>query len=157
MSRSQVKLPWMLVVAAVAGGCGSGMQPTPDSGSPPDSGVPDSGVPDSGTPDAGGAPDAGSGDTWANWASPDFFATYCTSCHTPGGQGDPTGANLDFTKYADVAAKALEIRCGTAVTQDPAWGCAAFPPAKQFPVGSGPKPTDAERNRLVAWIDAGWP
>jgi hypothetical protein len=146
-------LPWVLALLCA---CGSGGMPTPDAGSSPDSGVPDAGVPDSGVPDAGNM-DAGAADTWSNWANADFFQRYCTSCHTPGSQGDPTGANLDFTGYTDVAAKAAEIRCGTAVTQDPAWGCAAFPPAKQFPVGTGPKPTDAERDRLVAWIDAGFP
>jgi hypothetical protein len=137
----------------MASACGSGGQ-QPDSGTTPDSGVTDSGVPDAGVPDAGVA-DAG--DTWSSWASADFFAMYCTSCHTPGQAGDPSGANLDFTQYAQVAAKAHDIRCGTAVTQDPSWGCSASPVAKQFPVGNGPKPTDAERNRLVAWIDAGYP
>lgn len=136
------------------------MQPM-DSGSELDAGTPDAGAPDAGSPDAGtpdaGAADAGSTDTWTGWANADFFQRYCTSCHTPGGQGDPSGSGLDFTLYADVAAKSALIRCGTAVAQDPSWGCGSFPPAKQFPVGSGPKPTDAERNRLVAWIDAGFP
>jgi hypothetical protein len=149
-------------LVVVASACSSGgQQELGDSGVNPDGGVPDSGAADSGVPDAGtpdaGMADAGSVDTWSSWASPELFVKYCTSCHTPGQQGDPSGAHLDFTGYADVASHAAEIRCGTAVAQDPSWGCAAFPPAKQFPIGTGPKPTDAERNRLVAWIDAGYP
>ena len=35
-------------------------------------------------------------------------------------------------------------------------GCKGFPPARQFPVGTK-KPTDAERDRLLRWIDAGTP
>ena len=161
MSR---RFMWVAVVAASA--CSGMSQPGPqDSGSTTDSGVPDAGTPDAGSSDAGspdaGSPDAGGpdagADTWSTWASPDFFARYCTSCHTPGQQGDPSGAHYDFTGYTDVAAHAAEIRCGTAVTQDPAWSCGSFPPAKQFPIGTGPKPTDAERDRLVAWFDAGYP
>lgn len=97
----------------------------------------------------------GGADTWTNWASPDFFQSYCVSCHTPGGQGDPSGSNLDFTQYANVATNAATIRCGVAVTQDAAWNCTVA--AEQFPIGSGPHPTAPERDRLVAWIDAGMP
>lgn len=100
-----------------------------------------------------GGGDAATGDTWANFGQ-GFFATYCTSCHSPNGS-DP--GSKDFTMYASVMANAPEIRCGVAVTQDAAWMCAAFPPPKQFPVGTGAKPTDAERNRLVQWISAGLP
>jgi hypothetical protein len=96
-------------------------------------------------------------DTWTNWANQDFFAVYCDSCHMTGGSGDPMGANYDFTQYSQVAANAAVIRCGVAPVQDPTWACGSFPPAKQFPIGTGAKPTDALRNRLVAWIDAGFP
>ena len=97
--------------------------------------------------------DGGGGDTWTSWAS-GFFASYCVSCHSPTGS-DP--GPKDFTQYASVLANAPEIRCGVAVSQDAAWMCAAFPPPEQFPVGTGPKPTNAERDRLVAWIGAGAP
>jgi len=40
-----------------------------------------------------------------------------------------------------------------AVTQDPNWACPASPVAKQFPIGSGPKPTDAERTRIRAVLN----
>jgi len=40
-----------------------------------------------------------------------------------------------------------------------AWGCPASPPAKQFPIsdsaGTNPKPSDADRDRVVDWINAG--
>src|SRR5258706_10532939 len=95
--------------------------------------------------------DAPAADTWASYAS-GFFATYCNSCHST---SDTTGR--DFNMQAIVDANAAEIRCGVAVAQDPSWGCASTPVAKQFPIGSGPKPTDAERTRLGAWITAGTP
>ena len=92
-----------------------------------------------------------SGDTWANYAA-GFFTTYCTSCHN---SSDSTGR--DFTVQAIVLQNKVAMRCGVAVTQDPSWNCAASPVAKQFPIGTGPKPTDAERDRIVAWITAGEP
>jgi len=46
-----------------------------------------------------------------------------------------------------------EIRCGVGTTVYA--GCASFPPPRQFPIGNGAKPSDAERERLVAWIEAG--
>jgi hypothetical protein len=53
------------------------------------------------------------------------------------------------------------IRCGVCVQQDPAWNCPASPPAEQFPIsdqaGTNPKPSNADRDRVVAWIDAGCP
>ena len=97
------------------------------------------------------------GDTWTSWASPDFFQAYCTSCHSAGGQGDPSGSGYDWTQYADVQTDANLIRCGVAVTQDPAWHCPSAIAAKQFPIGNGPHPSDADRDRLVGWIDAGLP
>jgi len=105
----------------------------------------------------GGSSGTTGGDTWTSWASPDFFQTYCVSCHTAGGAGDPSGTNLDWTSYADVQLNANDIRCGVAVLQDPSWQCPNSIAAKQFPIGSGPKPSDVERDRLVSWIDAGVP
>jgi hypothetical protein len=104
-----------------------------------------------GAPDAeGGGADAGP-DTWASYAA-GFFSTYCVSCHDA---QDTTGR--DFTQQSIVEANKLVIRCGVATAQDPSWGCASLPAAKQFPIGSGPKPSDAERTRIVAWITAGAP
>jgi hypothetical protein len=136
---------------ADAGGGDAGQ--APDAGSPPlDGGLGDAGA-------DGGSPDAG--DTWTDYAQ-GFFATYCTSCHTVGGAGDPTAATgLDFTQYADVQANGPTIRCGVGVTQDATWDCTGSPAAEQFPIcNSGctnPKPTAAERDRLVAWVSAGMP
>ena len=105
--------------------------------------------------DASTDADAGTNDTWTLYAQ-GFFAQYCVECHTA---ADPAG--LDFTQYAVVFKNRSTIRCGVCVTQDPSWSCAAFPPAKQFPIDdqtkTNPKPTDAERERIVAWIGAGAP
>lgn len=92
-------------------------------------------------------------DTWDNFAH-DFITKYCIECHNA---TDKTGR--DFTVRATVAANASAIRCGVAATKQS--GCGSFPPPRQFPIndatGSNPKPTDDERNRIVAWIDAGMP
>jgi hypothetical protein len=113
--------------------------------------------------DAGDAGDAGDGatndaasdtalpDTWITYAQ-GFFGNYCISCHN---SGDATGR--DYSIQANVVKDKLPMRCGVCVTQDATWNCAASPVAKQFPIGSGPKPTDAERTRIVAWITAGAP
>jgi hypothetical protein len=143
------------VLLALGGACSSSTGSsdggsTPDGGGPVDAG----GGVDAGPADAG-CPDAGT-DTWCSWAS-GFFNAYCDACHVPGASGDPAGVQLDFTSYAMVQAREAEIRCGVGSAQDPAWACAAFPPPAQFPIGTGPKPSDAERGRLVAWIDAGAP
>jgi hypothetical protein len=106
----------------------------------------DSGAPGPSPSDAGAT-----GDTWKSYAQA-FFATYCTSCHDA---SDTTGR--DYTVQSKVLKDAASMRCGVAVSQDPSWQCASFPPPKQFPIGSGPKPTDAERDRIVRWITAGEP
>lgn len=100
-------------------------------------------VPDAGAP----AEDAGSTvDTWSSFAD-EFMQTYCVACHST--------SPKDFNSLADVRANAAAIRCGVSdVALD---GCGSWPPPRQFPVGSGPSPTDEERARLVAWLDAGAP
>jgi hypothetical protein len=101
---------------------------------------------------ASGDDGGGSGDTWQSWAQ-GFFAMYCVSCHN---STDTTGR--DFSKQAIVVLNAPVIRCGVAVTQEASWNCdPQGAQAKQFPIGNGPKPTDAERNRVVAWLSAGAP
>jgi cytochrome c551/c552 len=109
----------------------------------------------SGIHDAGSSADGpnvvATADTWTSYVS-GFFTKYCTSCHNA---QDTTGR--DYTVLANVMKDKASMRCGVAVTQDPSWNCAASPAAKQFPIGSGPKPSDAERNRIVAWITAGEP
>ena len=84
-------------------------------------------------------------DTWEGYAAA-WFDTYCVSCH----DGDN---DKDFREYDSVVQWAELSRCGVAPTMQD--GCGAWPPAGQFPVGSGPVPDDDERARLVAWIDAG--
>lgn len=86
------------------------------------------------------------GDTWTSFAS-GFTTTYCAECH---GAGDPL---RDFSVLAMVRAEAATIRCGvSAVELD---GCSV--PARQFPIGDGPLPSDVERTRFVEWLDAGAP
>jgi hypothetical protein len=141
----------VILGGAAAASCSSGSSPGggSSSGSTSSSG----GTSSSGSGSSGG--DAASGDTWASWAQ-GFFATYCVECHAA---SDPTGR--DFTQQSVVVTNQSTIRCGVCVQQDPSWNCPAKPPAKQFPIsdsaGTNPKPTDAERNRVVAWITAGCP
>jgi hypothetical protein len=99
------------------------------------------------------APDGPDTDTWASWAL-GFFTTYCVECHDA---SDPKG--LNFGVQSIVAANRDAIRCGVCVAQQPSWGCPASPPARQFPIsdssGTNPKPSDADRDRVVDWIAAG--
>jgi hypothetical protein len=82
--------------------------------------------------------------TWTSFAQ-DFMETYCYACHGPG------DAMRDFSQLSMVRAEKDKIRCGVSPTA--LSGCTI--PAGQFPVGTGPKPSDAERNQLVQWIDEG--
>jgi len=110
---------------------------------------------DAGAGDAASGDDGSAPDTWANWAQ-GFFTKYCVECH---GVGNTAG--LDFGMQSIVVTNKDTIRCGVCVQQDPSWSCPASPVAKQFPIsdpaGTNPKPSDAERNRVVAWIGAGCP
>lgn len=93
------------------------------------------------------SPDTAVADTWTNFAE-GFMATYCVECHD-----GMTGAGRDYQLLANVVAEQTSIRCGTTdVTLD---DCGPSPRARQFPIGSGPSPDDAERQRFIAWIDAG--
>jgi hypothetical protein len=92
-------------------------------------------------------------DTWANYAE-EFFVTYCVSCHNDDNIGD---ASRDYHVFATVMAEQDVIACGMTKSEEDhtARGCEESPPARQFPPGNGPKPTDEERDRLIEWIDAG--
>ncbi len=91
-------------------------------------------------------------DTWASWAM-GFTQTYCSAtCHAPGGSGVGASGQFDFTQYANVYANRAAIRCGVAAVA--LAGCTGSPAPKQFPIAA-PYPSDPERARLVAWIDAG--
>jgi hypothetical protein len=121
-----------------------------------DGGVDDAAVDVPAAIDSGGSNDSSpstdgitTADSWANYAA-GFFTAYCTSCHN---QRDTTGR--DYNIQANVAKDKTSMRCGVAAVQDASWSCAASPVARQFPIGSGPKPTDTERARIVAWISAG--
>jgi hypothetical protein len=104
----------------------------------------------------GGAAGGVSGtDTWANYAQ-GFFQTYCVSCHNDDHSGTAT---RDYHALANVTSEKSKIACGVSKSQAD-WtnrGCTVSPSARQFPAGTGPKPTDAERDRLILWIDSGTP
>jgi hypothetical protein len=77
------------------------------------------------------------------------------SCHNDDNSGVAT---RNYHMLATVIAEKAEIACG--VSTPTTWtrrGCTGFPPARQFPIGTGAKPTDADRDRLVRWIDSGAP
>jgi hypothetical protein len=115
--------------------------------------------------DATSLPD-GPAPTWTNFAEA-FTKTYCIECHNAT-DPDPTVpmyANQNFNLYADVVDHAKEARCGVSPSGVYQSGCptaaqiddGAFPPPGQFPAGTGPHPTDAERLRMIEWINNGTP
>ena len=100
----------------------------------------------------GGAGAAGVGEpppTWDNFAQ-NFFASYCTVCHSPLGQ-----ASADFNVLDIVRLRLNAIRCGTAPVQLD--NCQGEHAPGWFPIGNGPKPTEAERWRTVDWCEANGP
>jgi hypothetical protein len=88
--------------------------------------------------------------TWSNFAQ-GFFATYCVQCHGPG------NTKRDYSQYSQVSRDAATIACGVNPGPDPLQNCAAFPPPRQFPIGTGPFPSDDDRRRILDWIAAGLP
>lgn len=95
------------------------------------------------------------GDTWENYAS-GFMSQFCVSCHNDDNAGE---ASRDYHQLSNVMGESAEIACGLSKSEEDwsARGCTGFPPARQFPVGDGDKPSDEDRDRLIAWIDAGLP
>jgi hypothetical protein len=145
------------IFALLLGACSSSSAPgTASTDSAGESGASDGGSQDAAVGTSGGDAAEGSagGDTWSNYAE-GFFAMYCVECHAAG------NTTRDYSTITDVIRDKAEVRCGVAAVQDPTWSCMAFPPAKQFPIsnatGSNPKPMDADRDRIVAWITAGLP
>ena len=90
--------------------------------------------------------DAMQQDRWSTFAA-DFFEVYCHECHGPG------DSLRDYSLLTTVTSERDKIRCG--VSPSSLSGCTIS--ARQFPVGSGPKPTDEDRMRLVEWLDSGAP
>jgi hypothetical protein len=138
-----------------AGGPGGapalGGAPGSDSGGGPGAG-------DAASGDSNGQSDSGpaSADTWDNFARP-FMMKYCVSCHNDDRAGD---AARDYHMLAVVMREKVDIACGTAKSQADRVKRACptnAPRANQFPAGSGPKPTNDERDRLLLWIDANLP
>ncbi len=90
-------------------------------------------------------------DTWTTYAGA-FFSTYCPSCH-----GGSSSASRDYRELEDVREDGAAIRCGIATEELPGCEGADAAPPREFPRGSGPKPTDAQRDRIVVWIESGMP
>ena len=145
---------WLLCVGlcgALGVGCGDddgGVDGGTDA-SMPDAAMSDVGGDDTGGDDAGGD-DAGQDvgattDTWESFAM-EWFATYCTECHS--------GGRRNYTTIDEVIRDADRIRCG--VTPEPLADCGAGTPRpNQFPIGDGPFPDAETRQRIVDWIDDG--
>lgn len=128
----------LFAIALLLASACDGEAPAPDAGAPST---------DAGSADSGSMEDAGPPpDTWETFAA-DWFATYCNECHD--------GASRDYTTLTHVRRDMDRIRCGVSPTT--ADGCGGSPAAGQFPVGPGPYPDDASRERLVAWLEAGLP
>lgn len=150
----------LIVTATLALGCSSnsGGGATTGSGGSAGSAAGGSAAGGSGAGGAGGsagsaaggssATDAGTADTYANFAK-GFFGKYCVPCH------NSNDVQRDYSTMTDITRDHSVIACGVATTK--LAGCASFPPPEQFPIGNGPKPTNTERDRLVAWIQAGMP
>jgi hypothetical protein len=85
------------------------------------------------------------GDNFANFAGP-FFASFCTRCHGSTVMGaDRNGAPEALNWDSEVTVRSNLSRIRLAV------GVGNFMPP------SDPKPSCAERERLVRWIDADAP
>jgi len=167
---SSLRTVFCLLAAAAIAACSSASNTgSPDSGSDASSPKGDAGH-DGSTPkhDAENGVDSptgpgeagesgGGGDTWTNYAQ-GFFKTYCVECHN----ATTPYAMQDFNVYADVKGLDATIRCGVAPAGMTQSGCSpSGPMAGQFPIsdkaGTNPKPSSAERLRIVAWINAGAP
>ncbi|MCZ7584832.1 MAG: hypothetical protein M5R36_16705 [Deltaproteobacteria bacterium] len=79
--------------------------------------------------------------TWENFAE-NFFQTYCVRCH----QDPPINdAEFPLETYEDVLPQLTDIKLQAVVSDEM--------PADD----EGPLPSDAEREKLGEWIDAGAP
>ncbi len=134
--------------SAGTGGSAAGSSPAAGAGG-------SSGAGGSASGGASGAGGGAAGDTWENYGK-GFMTTYCVSCHNDDNQGSAT---RDYHMLQAVKAESEDIACGLAKSQEvwSARGCTGGPAAMQFPAGGGAKPDDAERDRILAWIDAGMP
>jgi hypothetical protein len=149
---SHVPLSICGVLALLSLQCGSGSERDATDSAAQNSAGAASTAPAALTP---GSPATAGSDSWSSYAQ-GFFASYCVSCHNDDNAGV---AARDLHQRAVVDAEADEIACGLSKSSSD-WngrGCMGFPLARQFPAGNGAKPSDAERDRLIAWIDAGRP
>lgn len=94
--------------------------------------------------------DAAASTTWTNFAK-QFCASYCVGCHGP----KTADQKRDYSLLADVTRDAQLVGCGVGTIAANA-NCNGIAP-RQFPVGGGAKPSDAERTRFIEWLNAGSP
>lgn len=121
---------------------------TEDTGPEEDTAVEDTGT----TSPEDTAPEA---DVFEGWPATVFFPTYCGDCHP-----DYTVAQMDWTNYEHVVLEYDHIYCGVGLEfvpecEHPDGGEPHAP--GHLPQEGGPQPTDEERARLIAWMDAGMP
>jgi|GEM_PF-2840120 len=126
-------------------------------GSDDASGSGDGGSGEGGDDSAGGddstGDDAGvEGDVYSGWPSTYFFPTYCMRCHPSATSA--TGID-NWLIYEHVVAEYDHIYCGVGLEMVPECGDHHDP--GHLPQAGGPMPTDEERLRLIAWMDAGMP
>ena len=87
--------------------------------------------------------------TYENFGA-SFFESYCLRCHssslvTPEERSNaPLGINYDTLEGVRAVADRIRVRAGVSGTMPP-----LFEPV--------PRPSQAERDQLVEWIDAGTP
>lgn len=94
-------------------------------------------------------------DWWEGWPQTTFFPTYCGACHP-----DEDGSAWDFSNYDHVAYEYDHIVCGVGLEDvEECYADSHEDPHEptSLPRGSGPKPTAAERQRLVDWMRDGMP
>ena len=146
----------LAALSACSSSSDAGPSPASDSSPPNDTATSDGEGPvDTAATDTGATTDTGGdatvGDTWDSFAM-GFFSRYCVECHA--------GGTRDYRTVTQVKRDQALIRCGVASTTQTGCGATA-PKAKQFPIDdstkTNPKPTDAERDRIVAWLAAGEP
>lgn len=145
MARGPRRIALCAVLAALSSSC-DGLAPLRPSDASPGDGEIIRGCPSLRAPQALPGDDIG-GDTWSTWARDDFFAVYCTRCHSVANvtavERNDAPIGYDWDDMGSVYTHLDEIRDAVGVFN-------------YMPV-EDPKPTCDERLRLVRWIDAAAP
>jgi hypothetical protein len=105
---------------------------------------------DEGGGDVGGDGDNPHGDYFEGWPSTGFFTPYCGDCHP-----HLTSNGWDWANHDHVREQYDHIYCGVNLVETDECGGHHVP--GHLPQGGGAMPTEDERLRLIAWMDAGIP